>query len=67
MNDHNAWAFVVPAFAERFSMYAMDRRGRGESGPPAEHAFERQIEDVVAVIEAARAAPSAQRRWRRIA
>jgi pimeloyl-ACP methyl ester carboxylesterase len=53
INDRNAWGFVVPAFAERFTVYAMDRRGRGESGPPAEHAFERQIEDVVAVIKAA--------------
>jgi pimeloyl-ACP methyl ester carboxylesterase len=52
-NDRNAWGLVIPAFGERFSVYAMDRRGRGESGPPGEHAFERQIEDVVAVIEAA--------------
>jgi pimeloyl-ACP methyl ester carboxylesterase len=44
---------VLPAFAERFSVYAMDRRGRGESGMPGEHALERQFEDVVAVIEAA--------------
>jgi pimeloyl-ACP methyl ester carboxylesterase len=53
INDHRVWGQVVPAFAERFSVYAIDRRGRGESGPPAEHACERQYEDVVAVIDAA--------------
>ena len=31
----------------------MDRRGRGDSGPPGEHPLERQFEDVVAVIDAA--------------
>lgn len=53
LNDRRAWGAVLPAFAERFSVYAMDRRGRGESGPPREHVLERQFEDVVAVIEEA--------------
>ena len=53
LNDHNAWSAVLPAFAERHTVYAMDRRGRGESGPPADHALERQFEDVAAVIDAA--------------
>jgi pimeloyl-ACP methyl ester carboxylesterase len=53
LNDRNAWGLVVPAFRERFTVYAMDRRGRGESGPPAEHELAREFEDVVAVIEAA--------------
>lgn len=53
LNDRNIWRAVLPALAERYSVYAMDRRGRGESGPPAEHALERQFEDVAAVIEAA--------------
>jgi len=53
LNDRKAWAAVLPAFAERFSVYAMDRRGRGESGIPREHALERQFEDVVAITEAA--------------
>jgi pimeloyl-ACP methyl ester carboxylesterase len=53
LNDRTAWRAVIPALAERYTVYAMDRRGRGESGPPAEHALERQFEDVVSVIEAA--------------
>lgn len=52
LNDRNAWAFVTPAFAERFTVFAMDRRGRGESGPVAEHALEREFEDVIALIDA---------------
>jgi pimeloyl-ACP methyl ester carboxylesterase len=53
LNDHNAWAAVAPLFAERFTVFAMDRRGRGGSGRPAEHALEREFEDVVAVMVAA--------------
>lgn len=53
LNDRNAWGMVRPAFEEHFTVYAMDRRGRGESGPPAEHAFEQQFADVAAVIDAA--------------
>jgi pimeloyl-ACP methyl ester carboxylesterase len=53
INDHRAWGAVAPAFSERFTVYAMDRRGRGESGEPREHEMQRQFEDVLAVIEAA--------------
>jgi pimeloyl-ACP methyl ester carboxylesterase len=53
LNDHNAWAAVAPLLAERFTVYAMDRRGRGASGPPAEHALEREFEDLAAVMDAA--------------
>jgi hypothetical protein len=31
-DDHNVWAPVLPAFEERFTVYAVDRRGRGGSG-----------------------------------
>jgi pimeloyl-ACP methyl ester carboxylesterase len=53
LNDHNIWAQVRPAFAERHTVYAIDRRGRGESGPATDHAFQREVEDVSSVIEAA--------------
>ncbi len=52
LNDRHAWALVTPAFAAHYTVYAMDRRGRGESGAPRDHAIERQFEDVAAVIEA---------------
>jgi pimeloyl-ACP methyl ester carboxylesterase len=55
INDRTIWRRVVPAFAARYTVYAMDRRGRNESGPPADHDLERQFEDVLAVIDAASA------------
>jgi pimeloyl-ACP methyl ester carboxylesterase len=53
-NDHTRWelAGVRAAFAEHFTVYAMDRRGRGESGDAAEYALEREFEDVAAVVDA---------------
>jgi pimeloyl-ACP methyl ester carboxylesterase len=44
---------VAPAFRERFTVFAIDRRGRGESGALKEHALINQFEDVLAVIDAA--------------
>jgi pimeloyl-ACP methyl ester carboxylesterase len=51
--DHGRWAPVLPAFEERFTVLAMDRRGRGGSGDAEDYALEREVEDVVAVVEAA--------------
>ena len=49
--DHTRWEPVRPAFDERFTVYAIDRRGRGESGDAAEYALEREAEDVAAVVD----------------
>lgn len=52
--DHDtAWRHVIPQFSERFTVFAMDRRGRGGSGEPTDHSMERTWEDVVAVVEQA--------------
>jgi pimeloyl-ACP methyl ester carboxylesterase len=42
---------VLPAFEERFTVLAIDRRGRGRSGDGGVYALEREYEDVVAVVE----------------
>lgn len=47
------WAPIVPALAEHFSVYAVDRRGRGESGDSDTYAIEREYEDIAAVIDEA--------------
>ena len=33
--DHSRWAPVVPALQRHFTLYAMDRRGRGGGGDAA--------------------------------
>lgn len=49
--DRTRWAGVLPAFAERFTVYAVDRRGRGLSVEVAEYALEREYEDIAAVAD----------------
>ncbi|HSJ53782.1 MAG TPA: alpha/beta fold hydrolase, partial [Anaerolineae bacterium] len=48
-----AWTAVLPALEERFCVYALDRRGRGESGDGVTYALDREFEDVAAVVDAA--------------
>lgn len=49
--DHTRWAPVLPALEARFAVYAIDRRGRGDSGDAAAYALDREAEDVAAVVE----------------
>lgn len=50
-NDHTNWDGIRPELEPSFTVYAVERRGRGASGDAAEYAFEREIEDLAAVIE----------------
>jgi pimeloyl-ACP methyl ester carboxylesterase len=47
--DHTTFRVVGPRLAERFTVHAIDRRGRGASGDTAPYAIEREFEDVAAV------------------
>ena len=49
--DHTRWAPVLPAFEQHFTVYALDRRGRGGSGDAEQYAIEREFEDVAAVVD----------------
>src|SRR5215203_2479450 len=39
--DHSRWTPVMPAFERRFTVCAIDRRGRGGSGDPDDYAIGR--------------------------
>jgi pimeloyl-ACP methyl ester carboxylesterase len=45
------WKPVMPQLAERFKVYAMDRRGRGESGDGPDYSLAREVADVAAVVD----------------
>ncbi len=50
-SDHTSFRFVAPLLAERFTLYALDRRGRGESGDSPDYAFEHELDDLACVVE----------------
>ena len=50
--DASRWEAVLPALAEHYTVYAMDRRGRGGSGDAAAYAMDREHEDVAALLAA---------------
>jgi len=51
--DHSRWNSVSKRLSERFTVLAMDRRGRGQSGDSPDYALEREFEDAEAVLAAA--------------
>ncbi|MFJ5552980.1 alpha/beta fold hydrolase [Streptomyces sp. NPDC093225] len=51
--DHTIFNDLVPELAQHCTVYAYDRRGRGQSGDAPEYAVEREVEDLQAVIEEA--------------
>ncbi len=50
--DHSRWSPISPSFGQHFTLYAMDRRGRGGSGDSPEYDIMREAEDIAAVVEA---------------
>jgi pimeloyl-ACP methyl ester carboxylesterase len=51
--DLDTFRLVEGALAERHSVWAYSRRGRGGSGDGPDYSFEGEVEDVLAVLEAA--------------
>lgn len=49
--DHTRWLPILPALERHFTVYAMDRRGRGASGDTEPYSIQREFEDIAAVIE----------------
>lgn len=50
--DHSRWAPISPRFEPHFSVYALDRRGRGGSEDTPDYHIMREANDEVAVVEA---------------
>ena len=49
-SDHRRWR-IPPLLQPAHTVYAMDRRGRGGSGDPADWSLDLEVGDVVAVID----------------
>jgi pimeloyl-ACP methyl ester carboxylesterase len=50
-STHRSWE-LLPKLREHFTVYAMERRGRGESDDAgAEYSLEREVEDVLALVD----------------
>ena len=50
--DHLAWHFAAPLLASHFTVWTFDRRGRGESGETQPWSVAREVEDVLALLDA---------------
>lgn len=50
--DHTRWSSTLPKFEQHFTVYVMDRRGRGWSGDSPDYDLMREVEDVAAMVEA---------------
>jgi pimeloyl-ACP methyl ester carboxylesterase len=50
---YKSWVQLAELLAPRFRVISYDRRGRGDSGDAPEHAVEREIEDLDALVQAA--------------
>jgi pimeloyl-ACP methyl ester carboxylesterase len=49
--DHTRWAPILPVLEAHFTVYAIDRRGRGASGDTADYRIDREFDDVAALID----------------
>ncbi|MBS7700749.1 MULTISPECIES: alpha/beta hydrolase [unclassified Chelatococcus] len=51
-STRSRWVPVAPALSEHFTLYLMDRRGRGGSGDKSSHSMALEFADVAAAIDA---------------
>jgi pimeloyl-ACP methyl ester carboxylesterase len=49
--DHSRWNPIIPYFENRFTVFAIDRRGRGMSGDSPDYSLYKEAEDIAAVVE----------------
>jgi len=51
LNGAMAWGAVLPKLVERFTVYAMDRRGRAPSGDAKKYSIANEADDIASVVE----------------
>lgn len=51
VGDRARWTPMFPLLSSKFTVCAMDRRGRGASGDSSEYSLQKEAEDVAAVVE----------------
>lgn len=49
--DHTRWAPILAPLEQRFTVNAVDRRGRGASGDSADYSIEREFDDVATLVD----------------
>jgi pimeloyl-ACP methyl ester carboxylesterase len=49
--DHRSWSHLVPVFAPHYTVYALDRRGRGKSGIGPCYSFTQEADDLLAILD----------------
>src|SRR4030067_3329541 len=49
--DHNRWTPILSEVERHFTVYAVDRRGRGDSGDAGPYTIDAEYEDVVAIVD----------------
>jgi len=49
--DHQRWSGISTELEKHFTLYAMDRRGRGSSGDSPDYSIWREAEDIASVVE----------------
>ncbi|MGZ4931490.1 MAG: alpha/beta fold hydrolase [Halobacteriota archaeon] len=49
--DHTYWTPLIQQLERYFTVYAVDRRGRGQSGDTEPYAIQREFEDVAALVD----------------
>lgn len=52
LNGSLSWGPVLTRLAERYTVYAMDRRGRAPSGDAEQYSIENEADDIAAVVAA---------------
>ena len=50
LNGAISWGPMIPALAQRFTVYAMDRRGRAPSGDAKQYSIANEADDIAAVV-----------------